>query len=110
MCLTIAELVMFVGGLYALIAGKVKLTKNITLEGWRARVAGLFLIAPFPIGFLIGVVLGIFIASGTIPPTAKGYMGIVEFVLVLLGLAGAAIFGAIVKQNEGSSERTVEEM
>jgi hypothetical protein len=36
MCTLIAEIIMLIGGLYALIAGKLKLTKNLRLEGWRA--------------------------------------------------------------------------
>ena len=67
MCL-FAELLMFAGGVYALIAGKVTLTRSTRLTGWRARVAGLFLAAPLPLalgsGFMIGLLYSLSTGSG----------------------------------------------
>ena len=97
MCLLIAEIMMLVGGLYALIAGKIKLTRNISLEGWRARIAGLFLIAPLPLALLVGLVIGFLIGIGTLPSSAQGYGTIVELLLVLGGLVGVVIYALIVK-------------
>lgn len=97
MCLLIAEIVMLVGGLYALIAGKVRLTNKMYLEGWRARVAGLFLMAPLPLAFLAGLLIGLLIATGGLPASAESAAGIVELLLVFGGLLGAVIFALATK-------------
>ncbi len=97
MCALIAEILMLVGGLYALIAGKIKLTGGMYLEGWRARIAGLFLVAPLPLGFLAGLVLGVLIGIGVFPQEAFGFAVIIEFVLILGGLGGAVIFALLTK-------------
>ena len=97
MCLLIAEILMLVGGLYALIVGRVRLTKNQYLEGWRARVAGLFLMAPLPLALVAGLLIGLLIGIGALPASAESAAAIVELVLVLGGLVGAVLFAAITK-------------
>jgi hypothetical protein len=94
MCLLIAEIIMVIGGLYAIIAGRVKLTKNMTLEGTRARVAGLFLLAPLPLALLIGFVIG-FLSGGD--PDASSIAVIIEMFLVVGGLLGAVLFATLTK-------------
>ena len=94
MCILIAEIIMLLGGLYALIAGKIRLTRNLRLEGGRARIAGLFLIAPLPLAFLAGVVLAVlFGADGA----TQGIAVAVELLLILGGLFGAVLFAALTK-------------
>lgn len=100
MCILIAEILMLVGGLYALIAGKVRLTRNMYLEGWRARVAGLFLIAPLPLAFLAGLLVGLLMGMGALPASAGSVVGIVELLLVLGALVGAVIFAVVTKPKE----------
>ena len=100
MCLLIAEVVMLVGGLYALVAGKVRLTKNMYLEGWRARIAGLFLAAPLPLAFLAGALIGTLISVGVLPSSAQGVAGLVELFLVLGGLASAVIYATVTRPKE----------
>jgi hypothetical protein len=100
MCILIAEILMLVGGLYALIAGKVRLTRNMYLEGWRARVAGLFLIAPLPLAFLAGLLIGLLMGMGALPASAESVVGIVELLLVLGALVGAVIFAVVTKPKE----------
>jgi uncharacterized membrane protein YedE/YeeE len=100
MCILIAEILMLVGGLYALIAGKVRLTKNMYLEGWRARVAGLFLIAPLPLALLAGLLIGLLMGMGALPASAESAAGIVELLLVLGALVGAVIFAVVTKPKE----------
>jgi hypothetical protein len=97
MCALVAEILMLVGGLYALIAGKVRLTRNTYLQGWRARVAGLFLVAPLPLALLAGLLVGLLIGMGALPASAKSAAAIVELLLVLGGLVGAVLFATITK-------------
>jgi hypothetical protein len=100
MCLLIAEIIMLIGGIYALVAGKVKLTRKISLEGTRARIAALFLIAPLPLSLLIGFFIGFLIGIGTLPPSVQAIASVIELLLVLGGLAGAFIYGLIAKPKD----------
>jgi hypothetical protein len=93
MCLLIAELIMLAGGLYALIKGRLKLTGSLTLEGRRARIAGLFLISPIPLALAIGFLMGFLAQAGVLPVEALGYAGIVEIALVFLALGGVVVYG-----------------
>lgn len=104
MCTLIAEILMLIGGLYALVAGKVKLTKNLRLEGWRARVAGLILIAPLPLAFLTGLVLGALAGSGAISEEILDYAGLIDMALVLLALVSVVIFGYAVREKAAPPE------
>jgi hypothetical protein len=103
----IAEVLMLVGGLYALIAGKIRLTKNMHLEGWRARVAGLFLAAPLPLALVAGFLIGPLIGTGALPESAESAAVIVELLLVFGGLVGAVIFALVTKPKE-TEPRAVE--
>ncbi|MBI3158135.1 MAG: hypothetical protein HYZ26_00870 [Chloroflexi bacterium] len=100
MCILIAEIVMFLGGAYALIAGKLKLTKNVSLEGWRARVAGLILLAPLPLALLIGLMLGVLASTGAASADTLTFAPLIEIALVLGALIGAAVFGALAKPKD----------
>ena len=95
MCILIAEILMLVGGLYALIAGRIRLTKNMSLEGTRARVAGLFLAAPLPLALLLGFVIGFLFGSD-----AVGFATIVEIILVIGGLVGSVLYATLTKPKE----------
>ena len=100
MCTLIAEILMFVGGLYALIAGKIQLTRNLRLEGGRARVAGLILMAPLPIAILIGLAIG----SGALSGDIIDYAGFIDMALVLLALVAVVIFGYAVREKAAPEE------
>jgi hypothetical protein len=100
MCLLIAEIMMLLGGLYALISGKLSLTKNNRLSGWRARVAGVILILPLPLAFLIGAVLGWLVVAQILPQEALAATGIIELVLVIGALVGSVIFAWLTKPPE----------
>jgi hypothetical protein len=97
MCLLSVEILMLVGGLYALIAGKVRLTRKTYLEGWRARVAGLFLVAPLPLALGTGLVMGLLVEMGALPASAQSTAAIIELLLAIGGLAGAVLFAAMTK-------------
>jgi len=94
MCL-VAEIIMLLGGLYALVAGKIKLTRGADLTGWKARIVGLILISPLPLALLTGLFLSLLIAVDILPASAQSIAPIIEAVLVLGALAGAAIFGLV---------------
>lgn len=96
----IAELVMLVGGLYALVAGKVKLTGNMVLEGWRARVAGLFLVAPLPLALVAGFLIGLLMGLDVLPASAESAAVVIELLLVFGGLLGAVVFALVTKPKE----------
>ena len=94
MCLVV-EIIMLLGGLYALITGKIKLTRGADLVGWKARVVGLILISPLPLALVAGLFLGLLIAVDILPASAQSIASIIEGLIVLGSLAGAAIFGLV---------------
>ena len=96
----IAEILMLVGGLYALVAGKVRLTRNMYLEGRRARVAGLFLAAPLPLALVVAFLIGLMIGSGVLPASAETAAVTIELLLVFGGLVGAVVFALVTKPRE----------
>jgi hypothetical protein len=104
MCLLVAEILMLIGGLYALIVGRIKLTNSLNLTGWRARVAGLFLVAPFPIALLIGFLMGVLIGLGALPASALNSSGILELLLVVGCLIGVVIFAWAVEPKQPAPE------
>lgn len=100
MCLLVAEILMLIGGLYALIAGRIKLTKNMLLTGPRARVAGLILLAPLPLALIIGFLLGALVGVGILPTSAQDFAPCVEIILVIVCLLGAVLFAFLTKPRE----------
>jgi Na+/melibiose symporter-like transporter len=88
------EMLVFIFGVYALVFGSVNLPWNLSVSGWRARVAGLFLMAPLPLLVLLGRVVG----QGIDAQTALSFYGILELILVLLGILGAALFVYLTRQ------------
>ena len=80
-------------GVYAFTFGSVRLPWNLSLSGWRARVAGLFLMAPLPILILLGRV----VSQGVNEQTALSFYGIIEMVIVLLGILGGALFSYLTR-------------
>ncbi len=59
------EIAMLIFGIITLIRGRFLLTRAKEVRGWKARFIGLLLVMPFPLSFLIGMVLGaIFLSTG----------------------------------------------
>jgi len=108
MCVLIIEIIMLATGIYVLIAGRIRISQNFYLEGWRARVAGVFLIVPLPLAFLAGMLLGILIGLGTLPQSALEYAGVVDILLIAVALVGLVIYALAVKPKEEavSTEKT----
>ncbi len=92
MCILIAEIIMLIGGLYAIFAGKLKLTNSMQLEGTRARIAGVFLALPLPLAFGTGLVIGFLIELDILPQSLLAIVTIFELAFVLVGLLGAYIY------------------
>ncbi|MGW8144953.1 MAG: hypothetical protein ACWGN2_11195 [Anaerolineales bacterium] len=87
------EMFVFIIGVYALVFGSLWLPWKLSLSGWRARVAALFLIAPLPILMLLGRVVG----QGIDENTALSFYGMLELVLVVLGILGAVLFAYLTR-------------
>ena len=90
------EMIVFVMGIYTLVFGQLKLPWNLALQGWRARVAALFLIAPFPLSIFLGRVVG----QGLSADEARSVFGLTELLLVGLGVGGAVLFAYLVRPQE----------
>lgn len=87
------EMLVFILGVYAFVFGSVRLPWNLSLAGWRARIAGLILMLPLPILILLGRVVG----QGVDEQTGLSFFGIMELVIVLLGILGAALFAYLTR-------------
>ena len=87
------EMLVFIFGVYALVFGSIRLPWKMSLTGWRARVAGLFLMLPLPILIL----LGRSISQGIDRDTALSFYGILEVVIVLMGIMGAVLFAYLTR-------------
>lgn len=87
------EMFLFIIGVYTFVFGRVSLPWNLSIDGWRARIAALFLMAPFPILFLLGRVVG----RGVQDNTALSFYGIMELIIVILGILGAVLFAYLTK-------------
>ena len=87
------EMLVFLFGMYAFLFGSVRLPWRLSLVGWRARVAGLFLMAPLPILILLGVS----VSGGVERETARSFFGILELVVTVLGILGAAFFAYVTR-------------
>lgn len=86
-------MLVFIFGVYALVFGSIKLPWKMSLTGWRARIAGLFLMVPLPILIL----LGHSISQGIDRDTALSFYGILEAVIVLMGIMGAVLFAYLTR-------------
>jgi len=54
---------LLIGGLVALVTGKVSLTKNLVVHGAMARVVGAILMLPIPLALGCGILLGVVMAA-----------------------------------------------
>ena len=90
------EMLVFILGVYAFTFGSVRLPWKLSLTGWRARVAGLLLMAPLPILILLGQVVG----RGVDEEAALSFYGIMELVIVMLGILGAALSSYLTRSRD----------
>jgi peptidoglycan/LPS O-acetylase OafA/YrhL len=87
------EMFVFLFGMYAFLFGSVRLPWKMSLVGWRARIAGLFLMAPLPILILLGVS----VSEGVDRETAQSFFGILELIVAMLGILAAALFAYLTR-------------
>lgn len=80
MIILIIEILMGLVGLWALIGGKIKLSRNLAMEGKNVRIAGILFLLPVPLAFVYGLVQT---ARGGSMTAVTGC----EFLLVFLALA-----------------------
>jgi hypothetical protein len=100
------EMFVFILGVYAFTFGRVRLPWKLSLSGWRARIAALFLMAPLPILLLLGREVG----QGVDDQTALSFYGILELIIVILGILGAALFAYLTRpkgvDSDGDKQKT----
>ncbi len=95
--LMIFELFVFLGGLYLLITGKLKLPNNLQLEGRPARLAGILLAAPLPLAVVR------LVARSALSTQAQTSLGVVELALLLIGLISVPTIALLTKTTPKSA-------
>lgn len=90
------EMVLFLAGIYTIVFGKLGLPGNLSLQGWRARIAAVFLLIPLPAAILLSRVVG----RGLPAEKAQSIFGITELALVSLGLGGALVIAFLWREKD----------
>jgi hypothetical protein len=92
-----AEIGLLVFAIITLVRGKLVLTKNRVVVGWKARVLAVFGLLPIPLSLLIAVVLAVVLAAGGQPvqpgTTVKVVGTVVEIGIILLCVAAVYAIG-----------------
>jgi Na+/H+-dicarboxylate symporter len=85
---------MLIFGILALVKGEFSLTRDRVVDGWPARIIGIVLMIPMPLGFCIGFAIGVATAAQkkelnpmTLLPLDVGL--VITCLLVALGIAVA---------------------
>ena len=92
------EILMLIFGIIALVRGRFLLTRAKEVRGWPARIIGVLLIMPFPLSFLVGMVLGgVFVAMGKSVDdqefrSAASILGFAIVAICFLSAIGIAMF------------------
>lgn len=82
------EMILFIIGVYTLVFGRLSLPWNLSLQGWRARLASFFFLAPLPALILLSRTIG----QGLPPDKGQQVFGLTELVVVILAVSGAILF------------------
>jgi WD40 repeat protein len=88
------EIGMLVAGLYALIRGRLPVTRDRVLHGAAARVTGVVLLLPIPLAFLVGLVYGLLFGLGAPPADLQKLQTTGH--LIEAGVALACLAGSMV--------------
>jgi hypothetical protein len=83
MALLIVEIALLVKGLIGLVSGRLSIRRGVVVEGTRARLASLLLIAPVPFELCLGFSVGVLMGLGVIGPVAPFALAVAEFAIVL---------------------------
>jgi protein-S-isoprenylcysteine O-methyltransferase Ste14 len=89
---------MFVAGIVALVTGKFNVTGTKVARGAPARIAGIILLLPFPLSLMIGILVGIVMASsGKLPDqsTLLTVGAIVEFGVIAVCFTAALLIAGM---------------
>ena len=86
----ICEGLYFIAGLYALLAGKIRIYRKKVIKGKRAQLVGVILILPGPLAFGLGWIAGI--TFGTTPEII-GLLTILEAVMLIGVLIAVIVIG-----------------
>lgn len=82
MCITV-EVIMTIAGAVVLFLGKLYLSSELRLSGWRARLAGFLLFFPLPLIFGLGFLINFLLTAGIeIDRSVSAYLSILEYALV----------------------------
>lgn len=111
------QIIMLLFGIYTLIRGRFLLTRASEVRGWPARIIGLVLIAPWPLAFLIGMMLGAMIlaqgksVAGRDFQLTAGFLefGIVVFCLIL-AIGIAKVYAQPIRKRQDSESDEVPEI
>ncbi len=95
------EMLVFIVGVYTVVFGSLSLPFNLSLKGWRARISGFFLLIPLPLIILLSRFVGI----GLTKEKAQSVFGIVELLLVGIGIGAALIFAMLTKPKNGPASK-----
>lgn len=87
------EIVLLIMGIYALVAGKLTLSKKMKLKGSSARIAGLIMISPIVLALGFGFFIGILIGLGILPVDAGILTTVLEIVFVIGALVAVHFYG-----------------
>jgi hypothetical protein len=93
------EMFLFIVGIYTLVVGTINIVGSFRLSGWRARIASLFLIGPFPI---IVSLRGI--GNGLPHERAQAIFGLTELIVCAIGIIGAVLFSILTRPREKSQD------
>jgi hypothetical protein len=101
--ISVLVLAMLIAGLAALVLGKFALTRNLVVEGTPARVAGLFMVLPLPLGILIIYLIALAMSAERPDLEAKDLQGPADVVGLVLSIACFAVALIITFKYGGSS-------
>jgi hypothetical protein len=104
-----AEIVLVVMGIYALVTGKLTLSKKRKLRGNPARIAGLIMISPIILALGFGFLIGILIGLGILPTDASILPTIIEIALIVGALIAVYFYGkahAVTEPEQGDIAAT----
>jgi excisionase family DNA binding protein len=99
--LLICEGIFFVLGIFIMVTGRFKVSRNRTVRGTRARVAGFILFLPGPIALLIGLTIGASLARDPIALRQSLInTTIFEIIMVVVALIAALIVARTAPETE----------
>jgi len=93
----VLEIAMLVGGIVALITGKLSISRTLQLRGAPARIAGIVLLLPLPLAFAVGFAIGFLKATQGkgLDESFRLVVGLVELGITLACLVVVVVMTAV---------------